>query len=52
MTQALNDYLNGDSSSESSEKETKKEEVVTTTSDSKSYDSKETSDAFDDLFNN
>ena len=52
LTQALNDYLNGDSSSESSEKETKKEEVVTTTSDSKSYDSKETSDAFDDLFNN
>ena len=52
LTQALNDYLNGDSSSESSEKETKKEEVVTTTSDSKSYDAKETSDAFDDLFNN
>ena len=52
LTQALNDYLNGESSSESSEKETKKEEVVTTTSDSKSYDSKETSDAFDDLFNN
>ena len=52
LTQALNDYLNGDSSSESSEKETKKEEVVTTTSDSKSYESKETSDAFDYLFNN
>ena len=52
LTQALDSYLNGDSSSESSEKETKKEEVVTTTSDSKSYDSKETSDAFDDLFNN
>jgi len=48
LTQALNDYLNGDSSSE---EETKKEEVVKTAPVS-SYDKKETSDAFDDLFNN
>ena len=47
LTQALNDYLNGDSSSEVS---TKKEEVVKTAPAS-SFDKKETSDAFDDLFN-
>ena len=47
LTQALNDYLNGDSSSE---EETKKEEVKETASVS-SFDKKETSDAFDDLFN-
>ena len=47
LTQALNDYLNGDSSGE---EETKKEEVKETASVS-SYDKKETSDAFDDLFN-
>ena len=47
MTQALNDYLNGDSSSEET---TKKEEVVKAAPAS-SFDKKETSDAFDDLFN-
>ena len=47
LTQALNDYLNGDSSGE---EETKNEEVVKTAPAS-SYDKKETSDAFDDLFN-
>ena len=47
LTQALNDYLNGDSSSEET---TKKEEVVKTAPVS-SFDKKETSDAFDDLFN-
>ena len=47
LTQALNDYLNGDSSSE---EETTKEEVKETASAS-SFDKKETSDAFDDLFN-
>jgi len=47
LTQALNDYLNGDSSSEET---TKKEEVVKTDPVS-SFDKKETSDAFDDLFN-
>ena len=47
LTQALNDYLNGDSSSEET---TKKEEVVKTVPVS-SFDKKETSDAFDDLFN-
>ena len=52
LTQALNDYLNGDSSSESSKEETKKEEVVKTTSKESSFNKKETSDAFDDLFNN
>ena len=48
LTQALNDYLNGESSSE---EETKKEEVKETVPAS-SFDKKETSDAFDDLFNN
>jgi len=47
LTQALNDYLNGDSSGG---EETKKEEVKETASVS-SFDKKETSDAFDDLFN-
>ena len=47
LTQALNDYLNGDSSSG----EETKEEVKETTSKETSYDKKETSDAFDDLFN-
>ena len=47
LTQALNDYLNGDSSSEET---TKKEEVVKAAPAS-SFDKKETSDAFDDLFN-
>ena len=49
LTQALNDYLNGDSSSGA---ETKKEEVKEKTVPVSSYDSKETSDTFDDLFNN
>ena len=49
LTQALNDYLNGDSSSG---EETKKEEVKEKTVPVSSYDSKETSDTFDDLFNN
>ena len=49
LTQALNDYLNGNSE----EKEEKvKETVKETASETKSYDSKKTSDAFDDLFNN
>jgi hypothetical protein len=51
LTQALNDYLNG--SSEESEEKVKVEETVkTAASETKSYDSKKTSDAFDDLFNN
>ena len=45
LTTALNEYLNGGSTEE---KEEKKEVVKDTTS----YNSKETSDAFDDLFNN
>ena len=47
LTQALNDYLNGGSTTE----ETKKsdEKVV---AEASTYDSKKTSDAFDDLFNN
>ncbi len=49
LTQALNDYLNGDSEEK---EETVKETVKETVSETKSYDSKETSDAFDDLFNN
>ena len=48
LTQALNDYLNGDSSSE----ETTKTEEVVKTAPASSFDKKETSDAFDDLFNN
>jgi hypothetical protein len=46
LTTALNEYLNGGSTEE--KKEEKKEVVKDTTS----YNSKETSDAFDDLFNN
>ena len=45
LTTTLNEYLNGGSTEE---KEEKKEVVKDTTS----YNSKETSDAFDDLFNN
>jgi len=48
LTQALNDYLNGGSE----EKEETVKETVETASKTKSYDAKETSDAFDDLFNN
>ena len=47
LTQALDSYLNGDSSNE---EETKQEEVKEPAPAS-SYDKKETSDAFDDLFN-
>ena len=42
----MHHYLNGGSTEE--EKEEEKEKVV----DTASYNSKETSDAFDDLFNN
>mgnify|MGYP003147723523 CR=1 FL=1 len=45
LTTALNEYLNGGSTEEKVEKK----EVV---KDTTSYNSKETSDAFDDLFNN
>tara|TARA_B100002019_G_scaffold266919_1_gene257601 strand:+ start:157 stop:909 length:753 start_codon:yes stop_codon:yes gene_type:complete len=45
LTQALNDYLNGSST----EEEEKQEE--TTPANNVVYDSKKTSDAFDDLFN-
>ena len=46
LTQALNDYLNGGTeSSEETKEETK------TSSKASSYNAKETSDAFDDLFN-
>ena len=47
LTQALNEYLNGDSTSE----EETNEEVVETASTNSSMDSKNTTDAFDDLFN-
>ena len=47
LTQALNDYLNGGSTTEEESKEEKKVDTPSTT-----YSSKETSDAFDDLFNN
>ena len=46
LTTALNEYLNGGSSEEESEEEKKVATPAT------SYSSKETSDAFDDLFNN
>ena len=48
LTQALNEYLNGDSTSE----ETKKEEKPTPVAAASTYNSQKTSDAFDDLFNN
>ena len=47
LTQALHDYLNGGSTTEEESKEEKKVDTPSTT-----YSSKETSDAFDDLFNN
>ena len=47
LTTALNEYLNGGSS-----EETKEEEESTPKVEPASYNSKETSDAFDDLFNN
>jgi len=46
LTTALNEYLNGGSSEET------KEEESTPKVEPTSYNSKETSDAFDDLFNN
>ena len=46
LTQALDSYLNGDSSNEEETKEEAK-----TPSKASSYNAKETSDAFDDLFN-
>jgi len=48
LTQGLNEYLNGGSTTE--EKESKEEKKVDTKA--AAYSSKETSDAFDDLFNN
>jgi hypothetical protein len=49
LTQALNEYLNGDSESR---EDLVEETVEKTVSETKSYDSEKTSDAFDDLFNN
>ena len=50
LTQALNDYLNGGSSE--TEEETKKKKLKKLLQlASTPYDKKETSDAFDDLFN-
>ena len=46
LTEALNEYLNGDSSSDDESKEEVKE-----TASVSSFDKKETSDAFDELFN-
>ena len=46
LTTALNEYLNGDS-----EKESETSEKTTEAKPEKSFDAKETSDAFDDLFN-
>ena len=48
LTQALSEYLNGGSE----EKEETAKETVKETAPVGSYDKKETSDAFDDLFNN
>ena len=47
LTQALNEYLNGGSTTEDKKVEDKKDLAAAST-----YDSKKTSDAFDDLFNN
>ena len=49
LTQALNDYLNGESTEESKEGEVEDKPVVNPTS---TYDAQKTSDAFDDIFNN
>ena len=46
LTNTLNEYLNGGSSEE------EKEEESTPKVEPTSYNSKETSDTFDDLFNN
>ena len=45
LTQALNDYLSGDSEGETSTEESQPKQAE------KSFDAKQTSDAFDDLFN-
>jgi hypothetical protein len=47
LTQALNEYLNGDTTSEKT-----KEEKPTPVAAASTYNSQKTSDAFDDLFNN
>ena len=47
LTQALNDYLNGGSTTKEDKEEEKK-----VLADATTYDSQKTSDAFDDLFNN
>ena len=47
LTQALNDYLNGGSTTEEETQEEK-----TAVANASTYDSQKTSDAFDDLFNN
>ena len=47
LTQALNEYLNGGSTSEKT-----KEEKPTPVAAASTYNSQKTSDAFDDLFNN
>ena len=47
LTQALNDYLNGGSTTEEETQEEK-----TAVAETSTYDSQKTSDAFDDLFNN
>ena len=47
LTQALNDYLNGGSTTEENKEDGKK-----VLAEASTYDSKKTSDAFDDLFNN
>jgi|TARA_R100000315_G_C5213180_1_gene126901 hypothetical protein len=49
LTQALNDYLSGDSEGETSTEESQPKQAEK--SAEKSFDAKETSDAFDDLFN-
>ena len=48
MTEALNEYLNGGSQETTEEPVKETSKPVTKTS---SYSTKETSDAFDDLFN-
>ena len=49
LTQALNDYLSGGESE--SEEETSQDTAPMTENKSNSFDAKQTSDAFDDLFN-
>ena len=52
LTQALNDYLNGGSTTEEETQEEETQEEKTAVADASTYDSQKTSDAFDDLFNN